>query len=115
MTARDKPELGVQTTPRGVDAAMAFASGGAFAGTAAAMEDHSAWPMASRLPVLLSVSIPLNRLRVRDLLNLTPGQTIRSSWPLTEDVPLRVGQVQLAWGEFEVVDRRMALRLARLA
>jgi hypothetical protein len=34
--------------------------------------------------------------------------------PTTEDVPVRVAQLQLGWSEFEVLEQRMALRLTRL-
>jgi flagellar motor switch/type III secretory pathway protein FliN len=80
-----------------------------------AMEEHPAWPMISRLPVTLAVSVPMKRMRVRDLLGLACGQTLESSWAATEDVPLKVGELQLSWGEFETVEQRMALRLTRLA
>jgi flagellar motor switch protein FliM len=83
--------------------------------SAQAMEEHPGWPMISRLPVTLSVNIPLKRFKVRDLLGLACGQTVHSSWAVTEDVPLNAGKLQLNWGEFEVVDHRMALRLTRLA
>jgi hypothetical protein len=79
------------------------------------MEGHPAWPMISRLPAMLSVSIPLSRFKVCDLLNLKCGETIESVWPETEDVPLKVGAQQLCWGEFEVAEQNMALRLTRLA
>jgi flagellar motor switch/type III secretory pathway protein FliN len=79
-----------------------------------AMEGHPAWPMISRLPVMLSVGIPLTGFRVCDLLALESGQTILSNWIATEEVPLKVGERQLSWGEFEVVDETMALRLTRL-
>jgi len=79
------------------------------------MEAHPAWPMIARLPVMLSVRIPLRGFRVCDLLNLRADKTIVSAWAVTEDVPLMAGQSQLCWGEFEVVERNMALRLTRLA
>jgi flagellar motor switch protein FliN/FliY len=82
---------------------------------ALSMEAHPAWPMISRMPAKLTVSIPLKRFKVKDLLNLASGQTIESAWPETEDVPLKTGELQLCWGEFEVVERNMALRLTRLA
>ncbi len=81
----------------------------------AGLEDHVAWPMISNLAVKLEANIPLRGLHVRDLLGLESGQTIESAWAVTEDVPLKVGQVQLCWCEFEVVDRKMSLRLTRLA
>jgi len=80
-----------------------------------AMEAHPAWPMIARLPVMLGVGVSLRGLRVCDLLALHTGQTIESTWAVTEDVPLKVGALQVCWGEFEVVEQRMALRLTRLA
>jgi len=79
------------------------------------MEEHAAWPLISNLAVKLEANIPLRGLHVRDLLVLATGQTIESTWSVTEDVPLKVGQVQLCWCEFEVVDGKMSLRLTRLA
>jgi flagellar motor switch protein FliN/FliY len=79
------------------------------------MEEHPAWPMISRLPAMLSVCLPLAGLKVCDLLSLQPGKTVGSRWAVTEDVPLKVGALQICWGEFEVVEQRMALRLTRLA
>lgn len=79
------------------------------------MDDHPAWPMISRLPVVLAVSIPLSSFKVRDLLGLRPGETVETAWAAIREVPLKVGEVQVAWGEFEVVEQRMALRLTRLA
>jgi flagellar motor switch protein FliN/FliY len=52
--------------------------------------------------------------KVRDLLALKEGQVFESLSPATDDVPVRVGQTQLGWSEFEVQDQRMALRLTRL-
>ena len=81
----------------------------------AAIEQHHDWPLLSRLPMRLCAGIPLRRFRVKDLLALKEGQLITSSWVSTEDVPLKIGAVQLSWSEFEVVGQRMAVRLTRLA
>ena len=81
----------------------------------ARIEEHSAWPVLSRLTVTLTAGIPLNRFKVRDLLRLEPGQIVESVWPDSEDVPVKVGQVQLGWSEFEVVEQELAVRLTRLA
>lgn len=78
------------------------------------IEEHSAWPVLSRLPVTLVAEISLSRFRVRDLLALAEGQVFESSSPDTEEVPLKVSDVQLGWTEFEVVEQRIALRLTRL-
>lgn len=79
------------------------------------IEDRADWPLLSRLPMRLTAGIPLARFKVRDLLALQQGQMIGSTWTSTDDVPLRIGSVQLSWSEFEVVEERMAVRLTRLA
>jgi hypothetical protein len=79
------------------------------------IEEHTAWPMFARLPVMLSVSVPLRGFKVGHLLSLRPGQTLSSTWPTTEDVSLKTGALRLYWGEFEVIEQKMALRLSRLA
>ena len=66
------------------------------------------------LPVELDVVVPVREFRVRQLLALQPGQLIESQWGNGEDVPLAAGTVQLAWGEFEVIDNQLAVRVTRL-
>jgi flagellar motor switch protein FliN len=69
----------------------------------------------ARLPIELDVAIPVKFFRVRDLLALEPGQVVETQWADGADMPLAASQVQLAWSEFEVVDKRLAVRLTRLA
>ncbi|HET6169082.1 MAG TPA: FliM/FliN family flagellar motor C-terminal domain-containing protein [Terracidiphilus sp.] len=69
----------------------------------------------SRLPIELDVAIPVKSFRVRNLLALEPGQVVETQWADGADMPLAASQVQLAWSEFEVVDKRLAVRLTRLA
>lgn len=78
------------------------------------IEEHSAWPILSRLAVTMAVAVPLVRFKVQDLLGLKEGQVFQSASPETEDVPLKVGDVQLGCTEFEVVEQKIALRLTRL-
>ena len=84
-------------------------------GRAPEIEGHPAWTTLSALPVKLQASIPMRAFRVRDLLALASGQTIESEWQITEDVPLKTGEVQLCWCEFEVVEQKISLRITRLA
>jgi flagellar motor switch protein FliN/FliY len=79
------------------------------------IEEHPSWSVVSRLPVTIEAAIFLSRFRVRDLLGLAEGQVFESALPDTEDVPLKVGIVQLGWTEFEVVEQKIAVRLTRLA
>jgi flagellar motor switch/type III secretory pathway protein FliN len=78
------------------------------------IEEHPCWEALAQLRVTLRVGIALNRFRVRDLLTLKEGQVFESLSPATDDVPVRVGQTQLGWSEFEVLQQRMSLRLTRL-
>lgn len=80
----------------------------------ATIEGHPLWETLSQLRMTLRAEVPLNRFRVRDVLALAEGQVFETLSPGTEDVPLKIGRVQLGWSEFEVVERRMALRVTRL-
>ena len=69
----------------------------------------------SRMPVGLTVAVPIRDFRVRQLLALAAGAVVKTTWSHGEDLPLTAGNVQLAWSEFEVVDVRLAVRVTRLA
>jgi len=77
------------------------------------IEEHPYWETLAQLRVTLRAGVAL-RFKVRDLLALKEGQVFESLSPATDDVPVRVGQAQLGWSEFEVLEQRMALRLTRL-
>ena len=85
------------------------------AGRMGRIEEHPHWLALSRLPVVLTARVPLTGFKVHDLLQLEKGQLITSQWETTEDIPVKIGRVQLAWSEFEVVEETMAMRLTRLA
>ena len=72
------------------------------------------WPAIEWLPVQISISLPIPRFRVRDLLALDPGQIIATDWPNGDDLPVSVDSVQLAWVEMESVEQEMAVRITRL-
>ena len=77
------------------------------------IEEHPHWETLSQLRVTMRAGVGL-RFKVQDLLALKEGQVFESLSPATDDVPVKVGQTQLGWSEFEVQDQRMALRLTRL-
>uniref|UniRef100_E6PZG4 Surface presentation of antigens (SPOA) protein n=1 Tax=mine drainage metagenome TaxID=410659 RepID=E6PZG4_9ZZZZ len=58
--------------------------------------------------------MPVRTFRVRNLLAMMPGTMVETQWGHGEDLPLAAGDIQLAWSEFEVVDRRLAVRITRL-
>jgi flagellar motor switch/type III secretory pathway protein FliN len=101
--------------PGGAQAGIATGIALEEAGWMERIEQHPAWPALARMPETITASLPLRRFTVRSLLLLAAGQTIESDQPLTEDIPLRIGPVQIAWGEFEVVEHTMALRVTRIA
>ena len=78
------------------------------------IEEHSSWETLAQLRMTIRVGVALKYFRVRDLLAIEAGQIFESFSPATEDVPVMIGRVQIGWGEFEVVDQLMALRLTRL-
>ena len=84
-------------------------------GGMAGIEQHPDWTLLSRIPMRLTATIPLPGFKVRDLLKLGPGSMVKSDWLSSDDVPLKIGAVQLSWSEFEVVEQRMAIRLTRFA
>ncbi len=78
------------------------------------IEEHRSWTMLEHLQVKIQAGVDLKQFRVRDLLALEPGQVFESFSPAVEGVPVRIGELQLGWSEFEVLDQRLALRLTRL-
>jgi flagellar motor switch protein FliN/FliY len=79
------------------------------------IEEHASWSLLSQMTVATTAGISLSGFKVGDLLRLKPGQILESGWPHTEDIPVKVGHVQVAWSEFEVVDQHLMIRLTRLA
>ena len=78
------------------------------------IETHPVWEILSAMRMRIRAEVRLSRFTVRDLLALAEGQVFETLAPDTEDVPVKVGQVQMGWSEFEVAEQRMALRLTRL-
>jgi flagellar motor switch protein FliN/FliY len=81
----------------------------------ATIEKHPEWALLGRIPMRLAASIPLRGFTVRNLVELRAAAVVRSEWQSGEDVPLKIGAVEIGWCEFEVVEQRLAIRLTRLA
>ncbi len=79
------------------------------------IEEHPSWDTLAQLRVTMRAAVALSRFRVRDLLAMKEGQVFESVTQATEDVPVKVGQVQVGWSEFEVVELKLVLRLTRLS
>jgi flagellar motor switch/type III secretory pathway protein FliN len=76
--------------------------------------DDEKWTRVLALPGELTVELPLPGFRVADLVRLRPQMVVDSRWHAGEDVPLRVNGQLVAWGEFEVVSNRLAVRITEL-
>lgn len=67
-----------------------------------------------RLRMQIDVMVKVRSFRVEDLLALEPGSVVETIHEHSQDVPLWCGGALLAWGEFEVVEQRLAVRMTRL-
>jgi len=59
----------------------------------------------------VNVEIPVPGFTVGDLLRVTPGMVVRSATASTEDVCVRINDILLGSGEFEVLDESLAVRI----
>lgn len=66
-------------------------------------------------PLIFEVRLPIRNLRVKDILALEKGKVFETEWPGDEDIPGGCGAVQLVWTEFEVIEKKLAVRVTRLA
>jgi flagellar motor switch protein FliN/FliY len=72
-------------------------------------------PRLHRLPMELHVMMKVDEMRVQDLLALALGTVLTTVHEHAQDVPLLCGGALLMWGEFEVVEQKLAVRVTRLA
>ena len=67
------------------------------------------------LPLQLDVMVPIPSFRIENLLALEKGIVIESHWHHADDIPVWCGGAQLAWAEFEVVEKKLAVRVTRIS
>ena len=67
------------------------------------------------LPCQLSLEVPVVNFTVGDLLRLSKDSIIETACLSTSDVPLRANGLLVAWSEFEVIGKRLAVRITELA
>jgi flagellar motor switch/type III secretory pathway protein FliN len=77
--------------------------------------DEAAWMRVENLPCDFTADLQLPEFTVADLAGMKAGVIIDSCWNVTDDVPLRVNGELIAWGEFEVTNGKLAVRLTELA
>ena len=73
------------------------------------------WRPLLALPCELTVDLPLPDVTIADLLELGAGSVMRAGWQVAQDVPLRINDTLIGWGEFEAVGNRLAVRITELA
>jgi flagellar motor switch/type III secretory pathway protein FliN len=62
-----------------------------------------------------STEIPVPHFTVGDLLNLRIGIVIQTASPSTNDIPLYINKILLGRGQFELVEKRLTIRITELA
>jgi len=77
-------------------------------------EHDPRWEPLLGLSCQLSVQLPVSHFTVAGFLNLRIRQIVTLVWPVAADVPVWVNGVQIAWGEFEVLEKSLAVRFTEL-
>ena len=72
------------------------------------------WEEAQWLPCVLSLDLPVHSFTVRELLCLEPGVVLETKSANGADVPVVVNSQRIGWAEFEVVGRRLGIRVTEL-
>ena len=67
------------------------------------------------LPCTLALDIPVVKFTVADLLDLSEGSIVETTYHQSSDLPLRANGQLVGWTEFEVVGERLAVRLTDLS
>ena len=78
-------------------------------------KESPCWQELLRAAATMSVELPVTRLTVRDLYRLAPGTIVETSALEAAAVPVRVNGQLIAFGEFQVVGERLAVRIAEIA
>jgi flagellar motor switch/type III secretory pathway protein FliN len=73
------------------------------------------WLPVLQLPCQLTAELPIPEFRIANLMRLRAGGLVNTTWPVGNDIPLRINGTLIGWSEFEVVGDRLAVRLTELA
>ena len=72
------------------------------------------WDEAQWLPCLLSTDVPAQGFTVRELLRLEPDVILETKNASGADVPILVNSQRIGWAEFEVIGKRLGIRVTEL-
>ncbi len=73
--------------------------------------EDAAWAHVKRLLCQISVELPVPHFTVRKLLDLAPGVVLDTYMEEGSHLPVTVNGQRIAWGEFDVLDESLAIRL----
>jgi flagellar motor switch/type III secretory pathway protein FliN len=76
--------------------------------------EEAAWTHVKGLLCRLSVEVPIPHFTVRQLLDLAPGVVLDTHYEEGSHLPVIVNGQMIAWGEFDVADEILAIRLTEL-
>jgi flagellar motor switch/type III secretory pathway protein FliN len=76
--------------------------------------EEAAWAHVKGLPCRLSVEVQIPQFTVRKLLDLAAGVILDTYHEEGSHIPVVVNGQMIAWGEFDVVDEILAIRLTEL-
>jgi flagellar motor switch/type III secretory pathway protein FliN len=113
IAAQGGPGTAIETTdPRRLAQALLEDAGlPGVPATMGAPDSKERWNAYAEVPARLSVLIPLPRMSLQDLLGLKPGTLLVSTWQISQDVPLLVGDVFLANVGCEPAGERLGVRI----
>lgn len=116
------PESQAATSAAGAEAAALAAPAQAgpallTRGDAGAEEpaEHRRDTRLDRLLMQLDALVKVRSFRVEDLLALRSGAVVETVHEHSQDVPMECRGTPLVWGEFEVVEQKLGVRITRLA
>ncbi len=72
------------------------------------------WSEVMGIPCKLTVEFPITGLKVGDLLKLERGSVIDAHQNDSTPIPIWVNGVMVGWAEFDVVGKRLAIRVTEL-
>ncbi len=76
--------------------------------------ESDSWSEVMGIPCRLTAEFPITGLKVGDLLRLERGSIIDGHQNDSTPIPIWVNGVMLGWAEFDVVGKRLAIRVTEL-
>ena len=111
LLSETSPAAALMAAP---DQALDRAQGKASGEVAEPAPAEARWRQLSWLPCELTLDLPVARFTVRDLLGLSVGQVVETSYSRGAEIPLRANGQLIGWAEFEPVADHIGVRITEL-